>query len=138
MASVLKNLALGGADMAAVWNIRDGVYGLIGNDNQARPPAELFILMRSYMTGRVVDSVSTSPLLDVFAVKSGHRRSLMLMNMGESNISVDLGASGLSSSDNATVDVLNADGLSATNAQTVAPGRQLAMGPYTVALVQLN
>ena len=80
-ASTLKHLAESGIDMAASWNLKDGIYGLIDPKNQLRPAAEVFSWAIKYLTGEVIMTDSNDSLVEAMAVKQGDsKRSLFLIN----------------------------------------------------------
>jgi len=94
-ASTLKHLAESGIDMAASWNLKDGIYGLIDPKNQLRYGGEVFRWAIKYLIGEVVMTYSNDSLVEAMAVKQGnHQRSLLLINKSAKSANViidDLG-----------------------------------------------
>ncbi|MEX0269962.1 hypothetical protein AB3R30_12530 [Leptolyngbyaceae cyanobacterium UHCC 1019] len=91
-ASVLKHLAEAGIEMAASWHLKDGIYGLIDNDNKLRPAATVFAWGVKYLVGKVMLTTSNHPLVEALAVwqEQDDRRSLLLINKSSKPASLKL------------------------------------------------
>lgn len=82
-ASVLKSLADAGVDMATSWHLKDGIYGMIGPDNDLRPAASVFTWANRYLVGTVAEGTSSQPTVEVMAVRQKDQsHSLLLINKG--------------------------------------------------------
>jgi Glycosyl hydrolases family 39 len=82
-ASVMKSLADAGIDMATSWHLKDGIYGMIGPDNDLRPAASVFTWANKYLVGAVVEGTSSQPAVEVMAVRQKDQsRSYLLINKG--------------------------------------------------------
>jgi Glycosyl hydrolases family 39 len=82
-ASVLKSLADAGINMATSWHLKDGIYGMIGPDNDLRPAASVFTWANKYLVGAVVEGTSSQSAVEVMAVRQKDQsRSLLLINKG--------------------------------------------------------
>jgi xylan 1,4-beta-xylosidase len=88
-ALVFKESLDNGAVATAVWNDRDGYYGLMDNNenvNSFRIPGQVFVLANSHLTGtRTASTTYGSSDVVSFTVKSGSRRAIMVINRSESN-----------------------------------------------------
>lgn len=82
-AAVMKSLADAGIDMATSWHLKDGIYGMIGLDNDLRPAASVFTWANKYLVGAVVEGTSSQPTVEVMAVRQKDpSRSVLLINKG--------------------------------------------------------
>ncbi len=82
-ASVLKSLTDAGVNMATSWHLKDGIYGMIGPDNDLRPAASVFTWANKYLVGTVAEGTSSQPAVEVMAVRQQDQsRSLLLINKG--------------------------------------------------------
>ena len=82
-ASVIKSLVDADINMATSWHLKDGIYGMIGLDNELRPAASVFTWANKYLVGAVVEGTSSQPAVEVMAVRQKDQsRSLLLINKG--------------------------------------------------------
>ncbi len=82
-ASVIKSLADAGINMATSWHLKDGIYGMIGLDNDLRPAASVFTWANKYLVGTMVEGTSSQPAVEVMAVRQKDlSRSVLLINKG--------------------------------------------------------
>ncbi|MGA7952679.1 MAG: hypothetical protein WCA07_04075 [Gloeobacterales cyanobacterium] len=82
-ASVIKSLVDADINMATSWHLKDGIYGMIGPDNDLRPAASVFTWANKYLVGTVVEGTSSLPAVEVMAVRQKDQsRSLLLINKG--------------------------------------------------------
>lgn len=92
-ASILKHLAEAGIEMAASWNLKDGIYGMISPENNLRPGATVFQWGIQHLTGTVVKTVSDYAFMEALAVKNNNQdntRALLLINKSDRVIQVNL------------------------------------------------
>ena len=85
-ALVWKQSLENGASATAVWNDRDGYYGLMNNDanNSLRIVGQTFNLANKHLTGTQVSAgPSTASDVEALATKNGSRRTIMLVNRSE-------------------------------------------------------
>lgn len=88
-ASVLKHLAGAGIEMAASWNAKDGIYGLIDNSNNLRLSATVFTWANQSLVGANVNATSDNNLVETMAIRqSDDSRSLLLINKAAQPTSV--------------------------------------------------
>ena len=92
-ALAVTSTVTGGADVTAAWNDKDGIYGKMDNDFVLRPGGQAFHLFNTFLRGSVVRAVSSEPgAMAAYAVTSGPRRSLLLMNRSGRDRTVSLPA----------------------------------------------
>lgn len=91
-ASILKHLAEAGIEMAASWNLKDGIYGMIDPENNLRPGATVFKWGVEHLTGTVVKAVSNYPFVEALAVKNNQNntRALLLINKSDKITQINL------------------------------------------------
>ena len=82
-ASVLKNLAEAGIEMSTSWNLKDGIYGMMDQDNNLRPSATVFTWANKYLVGDIAKAITSQSSVEVLAVhQSDQSHSLLLINKG--------------------------------------------------------
>jgi Glycosyl hydrolases family 39 len=82
-ATTIKSLADAGIDMATSWHLKDGIYGMIGLNNDLRPAASVFTWANKYLVGAVVEGTSSQTAVEVMAVRQKDQsRSFLLINKG--------------------------------------------------------
>ncbi|MDJ0733590.1 MAG: alpha-L-arabinofuranosidase [Nostocaceae cyanobacterium] len=138
-ASVLKHLAEAGVDMAASWNIKDGVYGLIDPANKMRPAAQVFAWAIKYLTGEVIKTDTSHSLVEAMAVKQGgEKRSLLLINKSvkPASLKVD-GLSGINNSQPLPIFYLDKNGVRETTI-TLDSLFNKPLPAYSLALLHLG
>ncbi|MDJ0675617.1 MAG: alpha-L-arabinofuranosidase [Calothrix sp. MO_167.B42] len=139
-ASTLKHLAESGIDMAASWNLKDGIYGLIDPKNQPRSGAEVFRLAIKYLIGEVVMTDSNDYLVEAMAVKQGNnQRSLFLINKSAQPASLTIdGLNSIKNNQELPIFYLDKNGVKET---TITPDSLLkspfSLPAYSLALVVL-
>ncbi len=81
-ALVVKRLAELGVSGIAKWHVKDGIYGMLGPENQLRPAGVLYLWSRPLLTGTMVTSQSDfADHVEALAVqRDDGSRSLLLMN----------------------------------------------------------
>lgn len=138
-ASVLKNLADAGIDMATSWHLKDGVYGLIDPENNLRPAATVFAWGIKYLTGTVMQADSNHSFVEAMPVlqKDG-TRSLLLINKsaGVAKLTLHLPPEA-SQPESIPMFYLDANGvknLTQRTAQLVA--EPLMLNPYSLVLLR--
>ncbi len=140
-ASVLKNLADAGIDMATSWHLKDGVYGLIDPQNNLRPAATVFAWGIKYLTGTVMQADSNHSFVEAMPVlqKDG-TRSLLLINKSAGVVTLTLQlppeASQPKSIPMFYLDANGVKNLSQRTAQLVA--EPLMLNPYSLVLLRFS
>lgn len=90
-ASTLKHMADAGVDIAAQWNLRDGFYGLMDNDDTPRPALTVFTWANHALVGALVGTKSDQPMAEAMAVRRADGgRSLLLINKADVPVRVTL------------------------------------------------
>jgi len=86
-----------GADAAAAWNEKDGVYGKMDDNYNLQTTAHAYHLLNGYAVGKVVSSVSEDESrLVTFAVKDKRGKlTYLVINRSEGDIDVATAFSGL-------------------------------------------
>jgi len=72
-----------GVTATLAWNEQDGSYGKFDASYNLRPGAALFSLLNSSFLGQTVAATSTNTEVSAFAVKSGARGAVMLLNRSD-------------------------------------------------------
>jgi len=72
-----------GVTATLAWNEQDGSYGKFDSSYNLRPGAALFSLLNGSFLGQTVAATSTNSEVSVFAVKSGVRGAIMLLNRSD-------------------------------------------------------
>lgn len=139
-ASVLKHLADAGIDMATSWHLKDGIYGMIDPKNKLRPAATVFAWGRKYLTGKVMDTESSHPFVEVMAVGQKDReRSLLLINKSAATAKVSVPLTQNAAPKNLQMFSLNADGIkSSTVATAILAQKPLLLKPYSLVLLRFD
>jgi xylan 1,4-beta-xylosidase len=140
-ASVLKNLAEAGIDMATSWHLKDGVYGLIDPQNNLRPAATVFAWGIQYLTGTVMHADSNHSFVEAMPIfQSDGTRSLLLINKsaGVATLTLQLPPEA-SQPESVPMFYLDANGvknLTQSTAQLVA--EPLMLNPYSLVLLRFS
>ncbi len=140
-ASTLKHLAESGVDMAASWNLKDGIYGLIDPKNQLRPAAEVFDWAIKYLIGEVIMTDSNDSLVEAMAVRQENsKRSLLLINKSDKSANLDIyGLNGINNTQALPIFYLDKNGIKES---TITPGSLLKppffLPAYSLALIHLS
>jgi xylan 1,4-beta-xylosidase len=136
-ALAMGSIASSSATGAMAWNECDGWYGKLGPGGTRRPAANVFHLYNSHMTGDVMTTLSSAPAeVTPFAVRSGQRRALALVNRNEaSSREVKVAATGGFDGGNVKVYRVTASGLAQAevNAGELASG--YALPPLSVTVL---
>jgi xylan 1,4-beta-xylosidase len=138
-ASVHKNLADAGIDMATSWHLKDGVYGLIDPQNNLRPAATVFAWGIKYLTGNVIRTDSDHPFVEAMAVwQADGGRSLLLINKSAGLASLSVQATQMAAKPNSLLMLsLEATGLKSTTLATATLEQQpLTLNPYSLVLLR--
>lgn len=138
-ASVLKNLADAGIDMATSWHLKDGVYGLIDPKNNLRPAATVFAWGIQYLTGTVMHADSNHPFVEAMPVfQSDGTRSLLLINKSAGLAILDVQSTQREAKpDSLLMLSLDATGLKTTSLTTATLEQQsLTLKPYSLILLR--
>lgn len=140
-ASVLKNLADAGIDMATSWHLKDGIYGLIDPQNNLRPAATVFAWGIKYLTGTVMQADSDNAFVEAMPIMQKDRtRSLLLINKsaGLATLSVDATQNTLKP-DTLTMLSLDANGVTSTSLATASlEQKPLMLNPYSLVLLRFS
>jgi xylan 1,4-beta-xylosidase len=69
--------------MSTSWNLKDGIYGMMDQDNNLRPSATVFTWANKYLVGDVAKATTNQPSVEVLAVhQPDQSHSLLLVNKG--------------------------------------------------------
>jgi len=139
MASTLKHMAEAGVEMGSQWNLKDGFYGLMDNDDNLRPAATVYTWSNAYLVGAVAGTTSDQPFTEAFAVRQVNRtRSLLLINKAEASVNVLVRMHGPGSWSQGRVTILRLD--KSGQSQGSLPMSSLTGGivlpPYSLALLR--
>ncbi|MBD2129107.1 alpha-L-arabinofuranosidase [Microcoleus sp. FACHB-1] len=140
-ASVLKNLADAGIDMATSWHLKDGVYGLIDPKNNLRPAATVFAWGIKYLTGTVMQADSNHSFVEAMPVlqKDG-TRSLLLINKSAGLATLNVQATQMDAKpDKLLMLCLDATGVTTTSLDTATlEQKPLTLNPYSLVLLRFS
>ena len=140
-ASVLKNLADVGIDMATSWHLKDGVYGLIDPENNLRPAATVFAWGIKYLTGTVMQADSNHSFVEAMPVlqKDGGR-SLLLINKSAGLATLNVQATQMDAKpDKLLMLCLDATGVTTTSLDTATlEQKPLTLNPYSLVLLRFS
>jgi hypothetical protein len=140
-ASVHKNLADAGIDMATSWHLKDGVYGLIDPKNNLRPAATVFAWGIKYLTGSVMHAESNHAFVEAMPVlqKDG-TRSLLLINKSAGVATLSVQATQIAAKpDELLMFSLDATGLKTTTLATATLEQQpLTLNSYSLVLLRFS
>lgn len=138
-ASVLKNLADAGIDMATSWHLKDGVYGLIDPKNNLRPAATVFAWGIQYLTGTVMQADSNHRFVEAMPVlqKDG-MRSLLLINKSAGVSTLNVQATQMTAKPGELLMLsLDATGVKTSSLATATWEQQpLTLNPYSLILLR--
>jgi xylan 1,4-beta-xylosidase len=140
-ASVLKNLADAGIDMATSWHLKDGVYGLIDPKNNLRPAATVFAWGIEYLTGTVMHADSNHPFVEAMAVSQADGGgSLLLINKSAGLATLNVQAKQMPAKpDSLLILSLDATGVKTTSLATATLEQQpLMLNPYSLVLLRFS
>lgn len=138
-ASVHKNLADAGIDMATSWHLKDGVYGLIDPQNNLRPAATVFAWGIKYLIGKVIRTDSDHPFVEAMAVwQADGGRSLLLINKSGGLASLSVQATQMAAKPKSLLMLsLDGTGLKSTTLATATLEQQpLTLNPYALVLLR--
>ena len=140
-ASVHKNLADAGIDMATSWHLKDGVFGLIDPQNNLRPAATVFAWGIKYLTGKVMRSQSDHSFVEAMAIwQADGARSLLLINKSAGLASLSVQATQMASKPNSLLMFsLDANGVTSTTLATAKLEQEpLTLNPYSLVLLRFS
>ena len=136
-ASTLKHMADAGLDMAAQWNLRDGFYGLVDNDDRPRPALTVFAWGNQFLVGALARTQSDQPWVEAMAVRRPDGgRSLLLINKASASVGVTLAQTGAARPGVWRVSRLDANGTTDGTLTPVALGKGLTLPPYSLLLLR--
>ncbi|MEB3181483.1 MAG: alpha-L-arabinofuranosidase [Nostocaceae cyanobacterium] len=138
-ASVLKNLAESGIEMATSWHLKDQYYGMIDPQNNLRPAAIIFQWANKYLTGAVMETTSDNALVEALAVKQSQNASLLLINKSSSTVQLTVKFTGMSAqSNNNPMFITDANGVkNSTFSPLTLASKPLILNPYSVVLLRV-
>jgi hypothetical protein len=140
-ASVHKNLADAGIDMATSWHLKDGVYGLIDPQNNLRPAATVFAWGIKYLTGTVMQADSDHSFVEAMPVlqKDG-TRSLLLINKSAGLATLNVQATQMAGKpDKLQMFSLDAKGVTSSSLDTATlEQKPLTLNPYSLVLLRFS
>ena len=139
MASSLKHMADAGVGMANQWNLKDGFYGLMDNDDTLRPAATVYAWGDAYLVGAVAGTTSDRPLAEALAVRQADgRRSLLLINKAAAPVRITVRMGGPGSWKQGRVTVLRLDMSGQTRGELPVSGllSGIVLPPYSLALLR--
>ncbi len=140
-ASVHKNLADAGIDMATSWHLKDGVYGLIDPQNNLRPTATVFAWGIQYLTGTVMQADSNHSFVEAMPVlqKDG-TRSLLLINKSAGVATLNVQATQLPAKpEKLLMFSLDANGVTSGSLATATLEQTpLTLTPYSLVLLRFS
>jgi len=94
-ASIHKNVAEAGVDVAASWDGKDGTYGMVDAQNKQRLVAQVFNWSTHHFVGSIASSSSDNSMVEVFGVTTSKgARSVYVINKSSSNVVANLKVSG--------------------------------------------
>lgn len=89
IACLIKRMALTELTGAAIWNVKDGAYGLSRNGIDVSAPGVLYQWGGKYLVGDIVKTTSLTPAIELFAVKQNDQnRTILYLNRSEGTLNV--------------------------------------------------
>ncbi|BAZ17175.1 hypothetical protein NIES4071_90530 [Calothrix sp. NIES-4071] len=136
-ASILKHLAEAAIEMAASWNLKDGIYGMIDPENNLRPGATVFKWAIKYLTGTVVKTVSDYAFVEALAVKKDKgTHALLLINKSSKITQVNLDSTqDFTNSQKLQMFTLDEKGV---KDKAFDINQELILTPYSLALITIH